>query len=382
MKETSKRSTLNFLAYVPAIVLAAYCTTGCQSTSIDYLNNPSRASLLKREIAQTQLCLDAKLPRTTEQTVERLGDSASNLAPDLVNLASRVPAAIGVDPANGRYFGRKYHQGINEDRNSYSGEPEHKGRALAIHPLNWGATALEAVGRVGKDVTGLATQAVNLSIQPLYGNSSRRSSWLDDPAKSHDGDKAREVYDGVTDIVKGPIRTALYVVDSDVTPDSLKRGVDATRNWAGYTVAEKRQEELTQKLSENKDPNNPNCPRIVVNSVPIIDKPLDNAIWGTTSRRNFGDTVATTIPDSIPASRESDWQWYRQLRGQEHNAPGVIQINKEGNPEFHPTESKLLSLLRGSWTALTSLFNRGSSTDIPTNGPTGGGSTSGWSTGQ
>lgn len=367
---------IKYIAYIPAIALSL---VGCQNLSIDYLNNPSTTSPLKRELAQTQLCLDAKFSRTASLTCDRIQDSASRILPDIANLASRVPAIVGVDPTSGRYFGNQVHSPLPGVQTNYSGESTNKARALVLHPLNAVVTTLEAVSQLSGDTLETTAQTGNLLLQPLNANSSRRDSWLADSKNANSKeDGAKLAYDNTTSVVTGPIKTFGYVLTSGSTPDTVKHGVDNARQWAGYSVDKERAEELNQKFANPNNPNSQDNVRLGANAIPFVDKPLDEVGWGTTQRRNFGDTVATTIPQSIPSSQSSDWAWGRQLRGQEYNAPGVIQTNKEGNPEFHPNESKILAFLR--FGKIFSFFhgNKGSSATTPQSG----GGTTGWPTGK
>jgi hypothetical protein len=348
----SKSGLLSILA-TPIILFGA----GCQTQVLPYLSAPDRANLLRREVAQTSLCLDAHTSRDAGICLSRLGDNAKDLFPNILDLASGVTAAVGIDPSAGKYGGKQLHNPIVIKERNYSGESQKLGKALVIHPINWPITFSERLSNATSNLFGIVNNLFGLAFKPTYASPSGRSNWFGDSSSGNEKlDGAKLAYDGAWGVVRDPIRGALYVLGSDIIPESWQHGIDNMREWAGYNNG-LRDERLEQLFSKNRDPNDKDGLRLVIGALPGAGIVADRAIYGTTSINNYSETVPLTIPHSIPAKEASSWthwSWIRHTRGEEYKSPGI----REGDEVF-PTEPNFLAGLRGAYTALTSFLHLG-----------------------
>ena len=273
LSSTARSSILATLA-ASALLPAS---SGCQYMQIRYLENPEHASFITREIGRTQNELDAFLPTTYTESGERALESITNIPRDLVT-----------------------------------------------NPL-----------AVISDTYGCLAQIPNWALLLFTSNTARRAELLgqDSSAYNPGNDNVKLALDGLTDVLKFPLRLGLYVADPrDIVPDTFELGAYEALNSVGLPVNEERARKLSGKfLDENEEFR---YGRVAINSLFGINNTLDYLLWG--EQIIDGKKLPTTSDYSLETTLpESAWSGVNSRL-----SPGYIE-----NGRFYPSNSLLSRLL-------------------------------------
>src|SRR3989344_53205 len=374
MIQGKSKGLRNFL--YAAGVATAGALSGCQSMDIKSFRNPG-VNGWDDEGGNYERALNTITPRTYNQSAKVLGDNAKRIPADLAYVVSRVPAVIGVDPAYGNYFGQHRHKGIFGLKNSsswrYKPNVNYSGgkKPVLAAFFNIIDTPIDIIGGLSNLVEhvykGPVIQPINMGgILPLTANTSKRQEIYDDkPVGIHkpENDDLKFWIDGASDIIKVPVKTALYLPSNGRTmPSTLRYEWNRLRQWLGYNIGN-RNEPLELKFFNPDTLDRKDYLRMAVNTLPFAGNAIDKLGWGYTHRKEKGEEkkVVDTIDGRIPLQKNLDDDnklWNNRLGsvGRETSAPGVIV---HFNPELKTAEATTLAIFKALFGAGVFLINYG-----------------------
>jgi len=395
LARTLAMSALYFSSFLPLAF-----TTGCQTAFNRTFSNASsgkETNAIVELAGKGQACLDANTPREFKNAGAKLGNNLAKTPGDAIYVVTRPFALVGLDFANNRYFGRgDFKNGIFSNSDSYffknqaffDSNSKKYLRAGAFNFINCPLEALGGLGDLLSHTTNVGGQLINVfGIIPISPNSAERDKILGrNEGKEEYFDSLRLTTDGLTDPVKVPVRTAVYVLNSNsVVPSGVQLGWGKLRESMGYTdyadSGRKPLSNLEQTFLVSKDCDNCNTARVATNSFPVLDRPLDK-IWNTRYLLEDGTyrQGPTFISDSIPCGPLSE-DYRKRI---EQAGLGMFLSNNKREISFHPNETLPLSIIAAGYAGLSAFLNfggGGSSGGFNGGGGSGGGASGGFSGG-
>ena len=355
--------------------LGAILGGGCQSAQVCYYGNPQNSSFMVREMGRAQGVMDEDTPRKYDKSFNKFKRHLGRIPFDVLEFVDSVFSIGGARPFRGRYFGTKIYGGVFNSKNknainyqpldTFEGGKEDYAEYGLIHFPNAGINVIGSGLKTLGDVMGVGGQAINMvGVLPITANTSRRAKFIGEKGKDNpENDSLEFLIDGGTDILKVPVRGALYVIGNADIPKTWKNSWYGVREWAGMEIrpaSEKtdledffcfypRDEEGFIDRRETKDG------RVLLHGLPFFGN-LDPWFYGTEFDKHNGEIEIdpSTIKEPLPTNLEEGY-WEDVDPGK---APGVVLSGEEGNL-FYPAGSGLLGLADIAITGAAALSNCG-----------------------
>ena len=344
-----KRGKLNSLS---PFALAAGLI-GCQKAQIMDLNNPSQTNFITKETARNENCFNG-LPRTYSESNEMMKDNFKRVPYDVLETIDCATNLVGVRSLRGEYFGKDlYSPGVFDEDNSKKANfmpiDEYKGKTAKDHAKYFGVVHAPdtLIGLVHNGALAVrhaykgVSQLINMgAILPITLNTSERAEYFGEPSNYDPrDDKAKFVIDGITDVVKAPVKYVLSSSGKSSTPYSWKLLWYDLKKWVKVDVPKHKTEPLELRL-EDKD-GNIDKTRFAIGLLPRAYEFLDG-FYGTTRKnpKTNKQVVDTDQYDGMATNLKDDVQFHKNQNLKK--APGVIA--KDG--KFYPAKSWLNRLTK------------------------------------
>jgi hypothetical protein len=344
---------------------------GCQSIATERFKDPERANLFVRWGADVQNNLDAKFPRRYEPAANETLKSFEKIFGSTISTVNNTFGLVGLHPLD-RVLDFENKENWNYDpRNRDDPNTERGIRKVLVQPIVGTSNLLNSAGRLVGNTLKSGTQIVNLPLVMISPNT-RELADLRGEIEREDynpyNDSAKLWADGTTDLIKIPLKSAMYAVtESSIIPDGWKLGIERMERWGGYEIKDK-----TLEYKFRQEDGTTNGGRVAINCIPFIAGLADQA-WRTKYiEREFNSgnyvgknlsRVVNTSDNYLRTDLVSDKSWYSKV-----DPSRAIGIVKEG--KFYPAKSSVLEGLKLGGLILNA---SGSSAGGPDGGVTGGG---------
>jgi hypothetical protein len=346
---------------------------GCQAISISRFKNPEDSNRFVEYTSDVANNLDAKFKRRTFSALNDLGRAASKIPGSAISLINNTSGLLGIHPFDSALrFNTEDSEKWNYDpRNRDDPNTERGIRKVLAQPIVGTSNLLNSAGRLVGNTLKSVTQIANLPLVMISPNT-RELADLRGEIEREDynsyNDSAKLWADGTTDLIKVPLKSAMYAVtESSIIPDGWKLGIERMERWGGYEIKDK-----TLEYKFRQEDGTTNEGRVAINCVPLIAGLVDQA-WRTKYiEREFNSgnyvgknlsRVVNTSDNYLRTDLVSDKSWYSKV-----DPSRAIGIVKEG--KFYPAKSSVLEGLKLGGLILNA---SGSSAGGPDGGVTGGG---------